>query len=96
MGINYQKRERFDTFATSRKHGLWQLLGAGSCRPQAPCTLNETHNYTAFAIASAAVDSWPKCPARTVVLENHIGRILENQDPVELDILRGSGHRLPG
>ena len=65
----------------------------------APSTLytqRETLNDTAFAIASAAVDSRPKCPAPIVVLEKHLLRIIENQDPVELDILRGSGHRLPG
>ena len=48
----------------------------------APSTLytqRDTLNYTAFAITSADVDSRPKCLARTVVLESHIGRLLENQ-----------------
>ena len=55
----------------------------------APSTLytqRDTLNYTAFAIASAAVSSRPKDPAPTVVLENHIGQILENEYPVQLDI----------
>ena len=55
----------------------------------APSTLytqRDTLNYTAFALPSAAVSSRPKCPARTIVLENHIGRILDNPDPVHMDI----------
>ena len=55
----------------------------------APSTLytqRDTLNYTAFAIASAAVSSRPKDPAPTVVLENHIGRVLENKYPVRMDI----------
>ena len=66
----------------------------------APSTLytqRDTLNYTAFAIASAAVSSRPKCPARTAVFENHIGRVLENQYPVQdSGYLRGGGHYLPG
>ena len=74
------KEENFDTFANvSRARPMaitWSWLMPA---PSTLYTQRHTLNYTAFAIASAAVDSRPKCPAPIVVLENHIGRILENE-----------------
>ena len=59
-------------------------LGPALASPSTLNTQRHTLNYTAFAIASAAVDNRPKDPAPTVVLENHIGRVLDNTDPVRM------------
>ena len=81
------KKENFDTFANvSRARPMaitWSWLMPA---PSTLYTQRDTLNYTAFAIASTAVSSRPKCPAPMVVLENHIGRILDNPDPGHMDI----------
>ena len=61
-------------------------LGPAHASPSTLNTLFHTLSCTAFSIASAAVDNRPKDPAPTVVLENQIGRVLDNQDPVRMDI----------
>ena len=63
--------------------------------PSTLYTQQDTLNYTAFAIASTAVCSRPKCPVPMVVLENHIGRILENEYPVRMNICAALGTVCP-
>ena len=90
------KKENFDTFANlSRARSMaitWSWLLPA---PSTLYTQRDTLNYTAFAIASAAVSSRPKSPAPMVVVENHIGRILENEYPVRMNICAALGTVCP-
>ena len=78
MDIDYLKGKLRPPSQTSREHTVYDNYLERWLLP-APSTLNTSTTHTELngirTLGSAVVSSRPKCPARTVVLANHVGRV---------------------